>query len=459
MKTKKIVRHVLLGVTLLGIIPLAQARNRDSGKEIKTIVNDKTGNFDTPPLSEQDLQNVLKKPLNLNQVVWIAFNLNPDMKAKLAEGQISLAEMKRMGLIESPQLGFTHRFPVSSPGTMAEHDIKLTQNLIDLIQLSSRKKIGRSDYESKKWEIANNILAQLAEVKKTYYDYQATLQLKSFWQSNFTAAKAQSNLASEQRKAGNISALDEAQHMAFFKIAQLELTKSHGQVLQSRIELAKTMGISSFESAIKIPNQLPKIPGQDPKLSHLKELAFVNRPDLVAQKYKIESYKKSVQLAKSAWIPNFNMGVSAKWDAGGSKGVGPVVQMGLPFLGHRKTSVQKAKTALEWSEKSLQALEQNLPSEVEALYQQLQLARQTVQLYQAQVFPIQEQIVSESLKHYNYMLLGNYELLQSKQNQISAKRDFIAALHDYWTTRADLEFLVGGSFEAQLKLTKSFEER
>lgn len=439
----------LSAVLVMSVIHTVYARDHDSDQEIKTIVTEKIDNSENYFFEDdEDIHQLLKKPLNLKQVIWIAFNLNPELKSKLAEGQISLAEMKQMGLIESPQLEFGHRFPVSSPGSMAEHDIKVTQNLMDLIQLSSRKKIGWNNYEAKKWEIANDILMLLTEVKKAYYDYQAALQLKSFWQANFTAAKAQANLAKEQRNAGNISALDEAQHIALLKMAQLELAKNSNRVFQARIELAKIMGIPYYESKLKTSGQLPTLPKKDPNLSYLKELVLVNQPNLVSQKYKIEAHKKSIQLAKSAWVPNFNVGVEAEWDAEGSRGVGPVVQMGLPFLGHRKAGVKKEKAILEWSEKSLQAMEQNLPFEVEALYQQLQLARQTIQFYQTEVFPVQEQIVSESLKHYNYMLLGNYELLQSKQNQINAKRDFIEALHDYWTIRADLEFLVGGSLSS-----------
>lgn len=60
---------------------------------------------------------------------------------------------------------------------------------------------------------------------------------------------------------------------------------------------------------------------------------------------------------------------------------------------------------------------------------------------------MQERILSESLKHYNYMLLGNYQLLQAKQNQINAKRDSIQALLDYWIAHAELENLVGGNLE------------
>ena len=42
------------------------------------------------------------------------------------------------------------------------------------------------------------------------------------------------------------------------------------------------------------------------------------------------------------------------------------------------------------------------------------------------------------------MLLGVFELLEAKQNEIDAGRAYVAALTDYWTARAELERAVGG---------------
>jgi cobalt-zinc-cadmium efflux system outer membrane protein len=42
------------------------------------------------------------------------------------------------------------------------------------------------------------------------------------------------------------------------------------------------------------------------------------------------------------------------------------------------------------------------------------------------------------------MLLGVFELLEAKQNEIDAGHEYVAALTDYWTARADLERAVGG---------------
>ncbi|HCU24685.1 MAG TPA: hypothetical protein DF383_06690 [Deltaproteobacteria bacterium] len=388
-----------------------------------------------------------RKPLSLQKILWIALNRNPELKAKLAEAPITVAEMKQLGLVESPELDFLTHVPVDSPGFRTEYGVSATQNIMDLIQRPSRKRVGKAEYESKKWEISAELLSLLTQVKISYYDYQAALQLRAFRQADLSAAQSAAGLAQGQWKAGNISVLDEAQRRAFLQTAQLEYAKSVSEAKQARIRLAKLAGIPWDHSQWKIVEKLPHLPARDPKLERLKEWAKLHRPDLVAQKYKIESKEQGVQLARRAYLPKLNAGISADWDPEGNQGLGPTVALGLPLLGHRKIGIQKAQADLNASRQLLSAMEQNIPYDFDQLYQQLLLARQSARFYETEILPVQRRILEESLKHYNYMLLSNYQLLQNKQNQIEAQRNYIQALRDYWIAYAGMENLLGGAIE------------
>ena len=49
---------------------------------------------------------------------------------------------------------------------------------------------------------------------------------------------------------------------------------------------------------------------------------------------------------------------------------------------------------------------------------------------------------------YNGMFVGVFQLLQARRDQIDAAREYIEALRDYWTARANLERAVGGRLPA-----------
>ena len=60
------------------------------------------------------------------------------------------------------------------------------------------------------------------------------------------------------------------------------------------------------------------------------------------------------------------------------------------------------------------------------------------------MLPLSQIIVAETQRSYNGMLVGVYDLLLSRQNEINTARDYIVAVRDYWVARSDLERALGG---------------
>jgi cobalt-zinc-cadmium efflux system outer membrane protein len=57
--------------------------------------------------------------------------------------------------------------------------------------------------------------------------------------------------------------------------------------------------------------------------------------------------------------------------------------------------------------------------------------------------PARETAVRETQKQVNYMLVGVFELLRAKRQQIDAYQSYLEAVRDYWQARADLRRAVG----------------
>ena len=64
--------------------------------------------------------------------------------------------------------------------------------------------------------------------------------------------------------------------------------------------------------------------------------------------------------------------------------------------------------------------------------------------YREQLIPLREQIVASSQRHQNYMLIGVFQMLQFKQQEITTRREHLEAVRDYWIASAELEQAVGG---------------
>src|SRR5262249_20874690 len=85
-------------------------------------------------------------------------------------------------------------------------------------------------------------------------------------------------------------------------------------------------------------------------------------------------------------------------------------------------------------------------------------SRRQVELYQQELLPGLERIASLTLLQYNAMLLGVYDLLESKQRELESRRASIEALRGYWVARAELERAVGGSLSRRSHSTAAESE-
>jgi len=101
-------------------------------------------------------------------------------------------------------------------------------------------------------------------------------------------------------------------------------------------------------------------------------------------------------------------------------------------------------TDTERAEETVAALAVDIRSEARENRGRVMATAQAVKHYQTVLLPLQQTIVAETLKFYNGMLLGVYDLLLASQNQIQTGRQYIAANRDFWLAWTELEHALGG---------------
>ena len=72
------------------------------------------------------------------------------------------------------------------------------------------------------------------------------------------------------------------------------------------------------------------------------------------------------------------------------------------------------------------------------------MQRNIIDHYRHTVLPLREQIVDLTLKNYNFMLSGAFELIMAKQQEFEAYQKYLEAIRDYWIIRADMQRSLGG---------------
>lgn len=401
---------------------------------------------DQPQDINQLVQKILSKPLTVEDAVQVSLLNNPQTQATLRELTISRADRLQGRLLPNPELEASiHNRRLHETGeNVHDYELRLLQDVNSLIFYPFKWRQTGAQYDEAKMHVADQLLSEVSEVKKAYFRLQSLQQRKVMLTTILQTVEAATELAKRQRGAGTLNALDLANQETLVHETRLSLARTESQVTSGREELNRLLGFSKDESSWTIPDRLSKPEDKDPDLGELESLALSKRRDLAAARYELKSLDRQVTLNFLDIVPSIRAGVLVEQEEG-DQFIGPAGQIEIPLTDWNQAGIKRARAKRSQGRSRLQALEAQTRTEVRTLFQRLATARRAVTTYEENILPLRMKAVEESQKHYNYMLLGVYQLLQAKQNEITAFQNYIESLEEYWLTRTDLERAIGES--------------
>lgn len=408
------------------------------------------------------VQSMLQHELTLEETVQIAFLNNRSLQATYEELGIAQADVVQAGLLRNPTFFASFRFMDKAVDRhrQTNTEFSVDQDFLDLLMLPLRKKVAAAQFEQEKFRVSNAVLNLAAEVRSAYYTLQADEQTFEMRRTVVQATEAAAELASRQLEAGTLKQLDVDNQQGFYHQAKLDMARTDIQIIADREHLNRLMGIWGTDTTWKLPGRLPALPESEIPLEHLESLAVSQRLDLASARHTVEAVAFSLSLTKKfRYFSVFEFGVDTEHDAPDRINLtGPHLTIELPIFDQRQAAIARLEAQLRQSQQQLSVLAIDIRSEVREIRDRLLAARNVVKYYHDVVLPLRQRIVDESQLYYNGMLIGVYELLLAKQNQINAGREYIEALRDFWIATSDLERAVGGHLIATEKATQPPEQ-
>ena len=396
----------------------------------------------TAPVAEK-IRDLLREELTPDSAVRIALLNNRALQATLEELGIARADAIQASLLSNPVFSGHARVPEDAGKTNLE--LALAQSVVDTLLLPLRRRVARAQFEQTKLQVTDAILRFLVEVKTAYYTAQAAEQLVTMRRTVLQAAEAAAELAQRQFDAGNIRDFDLATEQAAYEEAQVELTRAETEQVATREALTKIFGLSGSDAGSwRMAAMLPDLLATDPKREALETLALRERLDLAAARQELEALRRGLTVARFGILPASVAAINTETEPDGDQVTGPMWDVEVPIFDWGQARRGRLKAQLRQSEHRLAALEVAVRSEVRTAAERLAAQRQLVERYRDRLVPLRRQIVESSQRHFNYMLIGAFQLLQLKQQEIAAQLASIEALRDYWIARAELERAVGG---------------
>ena len=393
---------------------------------------------------EKAIDELLKNELTPEAAVQIALLNNPDLQALYEDLGVTQADVVEAGLLENPVLFGRARFP-SKSGESTNYELEITQNFLNILMLPARKKLSAIRFEQVKLHVADEVIRRVARVRKSYFSALGAKQIRDLRDEITLAAGNSFELAQRLHSAGNFSDLQLATENAHFEQSRLELARSETTLLDAREQLTRLMGLWGPQTNWRLPEQLPDMPSDEIPLEHLESTAIENRLDLAAERKAVEAIAQALGITIDwRWVGHLEVGISTERETDRTWVTGPSLAIELPIFNQRQADIARLEAQLRRSQKRLTAQAIDIRSEVRSLRNRLIMQRNVIDHYRRTVLPLREQIVDLTLKNYNYMLTGAFDLLMAKQQEFEAYQKYLEAIRDYWMIRADMQRSLGG---------------
>ena len=384
-------------------------------------------------------------PLTADKAVELALLNNPSLGEGAQEIAVARAELAQGGTLENPRI----HYGIRSGGGQTGYELSAMMNFMDLAALPLRRKLASGRYEQARLRISHEVLTLASEVKASFYAAQAAQQRAALRKTAYESFEAASELLDRQRKAGNINALDHAREKAAGELAGVELARAEAEAEQSHERLTALMGVQDM--APWSPDETESaLPAGEPPLAKLELAALRQRWDLDAARREPAILKQALSINRLGVFGAVAVGVDAEKGIGEPRGIGPAIEFSLPLFDTQRNTSARLKAEMRRGAFTVAALENQVRLEVRLARSSLVAARKSTERYRTALIPLSRRVAAETLKQYNFMLMGVYDVLRSRREEFDARREYVNAMRDYWTAWSELERALGGKIPAEL---------
>lgn len=384
---------------------------------------------------------IVAAPLTPTSAIALAQLRNPDIAARYAELGIAQADVVEASRIGNPTLAVS----TSKTGGVRKTTSELGAPLADLLLLPSRKRLAENEYVRAQQTIAAALVNLAADAEADWYTAAGAEQVAGMRAAVAKAAAASAELAQRFYDAGNINALQLKLEQAAASQARIAATSAQADSVRARLALNARMGLSGAEAAqwrLDVPLASPV--AQEDTLETLQQLANEQRLDLAAARREVDILADALGVAKR-WrlLGEVEVGVETETETGAKRVTGPTLALALPLFNQGQAAIARAQAQLEISRADLAQLQLAIDNDVRLGVERVAALRGIAEDYRNALVPQREAVVARQLERFNYMLIGAFELLLSKQEEYDAYQGYLEAVRDYWLARVDLARAIG----------------
>lgn len=409
----------------------------DLDARLGTLPHDEPG-----VVSEARVRALLEGGVDEDEAVRIALLANRSITASYAELGVFSADLAQSSLWANPILDVGFLF--FDDGT--EIDLGLSQSFVDVFLRPGRTEVAEHELDAARARVARTIVAHAFRTRRAHVGALAARARVDMETRRAAATESAVDLSRRLHDAGSFTAREVALEEAELAARLLERSAAESAYLAAREELTRELGLWGDAANYEIAGALRADPGAGLDLERVESRAIGASLDLAERRAHASALARSAGLATlEARVPNASLGVGAMKDHDTSDwGVGPRGSIGIPLAdggGARQFAAESRLAAAE-AEHYARAVE--IRSYARTFRDRLRSLEADARFAREVHVPAERRVVEETLRNYNAMQVGAFDVLRAQGVEIGAERHAVALLAEAWKARLDLEELLAG---------------
>ena len=442
--------NIIYRLTLLGMTALAGCTTipDDLGRSEVDALTEQRGRLSPAAESEQARNDLVSQlatgSISAEDAVRITLLQNAELQASYAQLGFAAADVYEAGRIRNPVIGASV-LDSDVAGEMNQITLGLAFSFTDLLTLPARKRLSTASFAAMKAAIGADVMHKAAEAESAWYGYVGAQQVEALHRQLALAAQLSAQLAGRYFDAGNITARELALERAAASEARIRLLDAGTATLEARTGLARVMGLSSGGSWT-VPGQLQLPLRQEDELQDLLLLAETSRLDLAAAMAEADLLADQLGVVNwTRWLGDLEVGVERERETDGARLTGPGLGWEIPIFTQNRDQQLRAEAELKTAIARVEGLRNEVDNSVRLDHAEVQQVRERISEYRNVLIPQRMETVARAQEELNFMLIGVFELLATKQEEYNAYQQYLESVRDYWQARARLAMAVGRS--------------
>lgn len=387
---------------------------------------------------------LLAEPLDRDAALRVALAANRSFQAEFAALGVAAADYHAALVVPNPVFDAELLWP--SGGGRPAWDLGLSQSVMALLTRSARRAIAESTLEARERESLERVLTLMHAVERAWVDAVTDTEVAALLVTAVEVTAAGVDTAEALHEAGNLPRIDLVREQRLHAHTRLRAARAEAQAHASREALLRALGLQEHTEHVLLPERLPSPPDVGDDVDALERVTVTASLQLAALEAEIVAAARAARLAEgTALLPHLELGLKAERERAGDWELGPGFEFSLPVFDRGQGRTARAIALLEQRRAAWWQAAVELRSEARVAARELAWAAQDARLAHETLLPLAGELLELTVRDWNAMLAGPFELLEARRGQLDMALETLEARRRQWRAQLAVEQLQRGA--------------